>query len=88
MNRFFLILILFVNVSLTKIGKHAIDYRVDLKNRIIVNSINQAYYSSNKLCSLEYVKPKIITKGLNYTDHTNSTNITKNKLYIKYNRSN
>jgi hypothetical protein len=68
--------------------KPVLDYKVDLKNRIIVNELRQAYYSSDKHCSANYVKP-FLRRGMNYTDHSNITNITLNKSSIRfYNTSN
>jgi hypothetical protein len=95
MNKFatlllsFIVFISYASKGLSFIDKHVLDYKMDLKNRIMVNELNQAYYSSNKHCSVEYVKPVKPVKpelrnGLNYTDHSNTTNMTLNTCSIKY----
>lgn len=70
--------------------KYSLDYKQACKNRIIVNDINQAYYSSDKFCSCNYVKKnytKPVLRNSSYYDNQNS-NLTKNILKIKYSRSN
>jgi len=89
MNKYVTLLlsyILFISYApegLSSVNKHVLDYKVALKNRIVVNELRQAYYSSNKHCSVNYVKP-FLRHGMNYTDHSNSTNMTLNKSSIKF----
>lgn len=79
----YIIFISYASEGLTSFNKPVIDYKLALKNKIIVNDINQAYYSSDKHCSVNYVKP-YLKKNMNYTDHSNNTNITLNKGSIIY----
>jgi len=70
--------------------KNSLDYNEARKNRIIVNNINQEYYSSDNFCSCNYVKKnntKPLLRNSSYYDNQN-TNITNNILKIKYSRCN
>lgn len=77
--------ILFINYAYggLSLNKDVLDYKLHQKNRIIVNELRQAYYSSNKHCSPNYVKP-FLKNGMNYTDHSNTTNMTLNKNSIRF----
>jgi len=83
----YLVFISFTTDCLSSNNKYILDHKVDLKNRIVLDNMKHSYYSSYNHCSVDYMplKKKYIS---NYTNHSNNTNMTLNKAYIKYNRNN
>lgn len=92
MNKYITILISYMIYMNYASGLSSLDYKYDIKNKIIINDINQAYYNSGNYYSSRYLTPKL-KHGMNYTDHSNYTNLTLNngsisyRKQIKYSRS-
>jgi hypothetical protein len=95
MNKYVILFVSYITFIALNIDSHPIKYSLDYKqaakNRIIVNDINQAYYSSSNFCSCNYIKKTNYSKPFlrNSTYYDNKDNNLKNNvLKIKYSRSN
>lgn len=86
MNKYITILISYMIYMNYASSLSSLDYKYDIKNKIIVNDINQAYYNSGNCYSCGYLTPKL-KHGMNYTDHSNTTNLTLNNGSISYRKN-